>query len=201
MQEFHPFGRTTAANKTNYGFMTILFVYFNQALHPDLQKLYHCVQTLPTGSRSAAPGSEVGLDWFPEELNKFLKADVTDHISRDLINKRILDHDFLSVADGALMDFVHENRAAAEAKLKKMDTDVAQIKVYLRQCIGRTWAEASRANSVSKFGLDSRAAQHKKPWDTIIKSMTTGSQGGDEHIYDYVSKHVKAYAPWHVWQP
>ena len=200
MREFLPFGRTTDANKTNYGYMTILFVYLNQALHPDLQKLYGSVQTLPTGSRSAAPGSEVGLDWFPEELNLFLKSNVQDHISRELINKRILDHEFLSTADAGLMDFVHQHRALAVGKMKKMDTDVAQIKALLRQTIGSTWAQATRANMDSEFGLDVRATVYRKPWETILRSMTTGSQGGDEHIYDYVSKHVKTYAPWHVWK-
>ena len=124
-----------------------------------------------------------------------------DHISEDLINKRIIDHEFLSIADGALMDFVHQHRAHAVGKLKKMDTDVAQIKAYLRQTIGSTWAEATRANTDSKFGLDVRATVYRKPWETIIRSMTTGSQGGDEHVYDYVSKHIKTYAPWHVWRP
>ena len=200
MCEFLPFGRTCEANKTNYGCMTIMFVYFNQALHPDIQKLYSSIQTLPTGSRSAAPGSEVGLDWFPEELNLFLKADVQDHISRELINKRIRDHEFLSTADAALMDFVHQHRASAVDKMKKMDTDVEQIKAFLRQSIGSTWAEASRANMDSKFGIDVRATVHRKPWETIVKSMSAGSQGGDEHIFDYVSKHVKNYAPWHVWR-
>ena len=199
MCEFLPFGRTMEANKTNYGFMTVMFVYFNQALHPLLQRLYHQVQTLPTGSRSEQPGSEVGLDWFAEQLNDFLKQDVTDHISRDLIDKRIQDHEFLSLADGVLMDYVHRDREHASAKLKKMDTDVATIKSHLRACIGRTWQEATRPNTDSKFGLDSRAV--RRPWETIAKSMTTGSQGGEEHIFDYVAKHVRAYAPWHRWKP
>ena len=199
MREFLPFGRTMEANKTNYGFMTVMFVYFNQLLHPLILDLYQQVQTLPTAARSSTPGTEVGLDWFAEQLNDFLKQDVTDHISRELVNKRIKDHDFLSRADDALMDYVHQGREHAIAKMKRMDADVAAIKAHLKNCIGSTWLQATRSNSVSKFGLDSRAV--KRPWETIAKSMTTGSQGGDEHIYDYVAKHVHTYAPWHSWKP
>ena len=199
MREFLPFGRTMEANKTNYGYMAVMFVYFNQVLHPLIQELYHDVQTLPTGARSSTGGNEVGLDWFAEELNLFLKQDVTDHISRELINKRIQDHDFLSRADNALMNYVHQGRQKATAQMKKMDTDVETIKAHLRNCIGSTWAQATRPNSDSKFGLDSRAV--RRPWETVRKSMSTGSGGGEEHIYDYVSKHVHTYAPWHKWKP
>ena len=89
MREFLPCGRTMEANKTNYGFMTVMFVYFNQLLHPLILDLYQQGQTLPTAARSSTPGTEVGLDWFAEQLNDFLKQDVTDHISRELVNKRI----------------------------------------------------------------------------------------------------------------
>ena len=114
-------------------------------------------------------------------MNDFIKADVTDHISRDLVNQRISDHDFLARADDLLMSHVHGGRQNASAKMKKMDADVAIIKNHLKRCIGSTWQEATRDNTTSKFGLDSRAV--RRPWETIVKSMITGSQGGDEHIY------------------
>ena len=201
LREFVPFGRTMAANKTNYGYMCIMQVYYGVALHPDIQAVYHALRTLPTG-RSGAPGVNTGLDWFVEDLNLGVKTDVTDHISEEQINRRISDHCFLAAADQELMEFVHENREAERARMKVMDADVDLIVGFLDTTVGKTWNQAiRRKQGGSKFGLDARSEKGKLPWDTIMRSMTTGSGGGDEHVFDYAEKHVKVYAPWHSWQP
>ena len=94
-----------------------------------------------------------------------------------------------------LMQLVHQGRALPEAKLKKFETDVEQIKKLLNERIGNTWEIASTKNQHSKLGLTTRKNKKSLPWETMARSMTHGSGGGEEHMYDWASRTIKRLAP------
>jgi hypothetical protein len=196
--EFLCSGRTMVANKTNYGYMAVMQVYFGSALHPAVDALYHRTRTLPTSS--STPGTNVGLDWFPEDLNLYVKADVTSHISRAQINKRIAEHRLVSLCHEGLMSVVHADRKDPLAKLKKFDTDCASIKKFLNENIADTWRNATKSRKASKLGLTTRATKNSLPWVTMESSMVRGAGGSDETMYEYVERTVKRLAPWHQWR-
>jgi len=98
------------------------------------------------------------------------------------------------------MEFVYKDRKEAEAKLKQMDQDVASIVAILNEEVGKTWKEATRKNSNSKFDLDNRASAAMLPWDAMVRSMVKGSGGSDEPLYEFIERHVKNLAPWHTWK-
>ena len=99
-------------------------VYYGSAMHPTVQDLYHALRTLPTGSKTEKPGCNVGLDWFPEDLNLFIKSNVSDSVSKVLINSKSGEYNFLSTVDRGLMSAIHAHRKDRYATLKNMDTDV-----------------------------------------------------------------------------
>ena len=135
-REFLPKARTMTANKVNYAFMAIMQVYYGSAMHPTVHALYHALRTLPTGSKTSMPGSNVGVDWFPEDLNLFIKSNVTDSISKALINSKISEYNFLSTVDRGLMSAIHSHRKDRYATLKQMDADVqVNVRAEILKCL------------------------------------------------------------------
>ena len=194
--EFVPSGRTMMANKTNYGFMAVHQVYLGSALHPDVAKLYHNTRCPP----SPTGKTHVGVDWYPEELNLHIKADVTSHISRAQIDRKILEYPLTHTVHSGLTRLVYSGRKEPEAKLKKFDSDCNSVKKFLNEMVGDTWKKASKRNQVSKMGLSTRATSNRLPWDAMAKSMTHGSGGGEEHMFVWAARTIKRLAPWHKWQ-
>ena len=192
--EFVPLGRTTSANKTHYGVMAVMQVYYACALHPQLLHIYHGMRTLYTGG---APGTNTGWDMLPERVNLALKEDVTCQITRDLIQRRLQNHDLLKMTDAGLDAIVYESRSAARAKMKQMDADVALLRGLFVAKVGATWAAATRRNTESDLGIDSRLAL---PWEAVRKAHTTGPGGGEESVDQYVTRVVTRLAPWQLWR-
>lgn len=191
--EFVPLGRTTVANKTHYGVMAVMQVYYGCALHPDIRHLYHNIRTVHTGG---VDGTNVGWDMIVERINDALKGDVTCNISEELIQRRLRDHRFLDVVDAGLDAVVYAARKRARAKMKNMENDVQLLKQLLRAKVGNTWQEATTQNSESKLGITHRGAL---PWENIRHAQQRGAGGGDESVQAYALRHVTRLAPWQRW--
>lgn len=193
--EFVPLGRTTTANKTHYGVMAVMQVYYGCALHEELSELYHSIRTLHTGG---GPGTNVGWDMIAERINDALKTDVTCHVSEELIQRRLKDHRFLDVVDRGMDEMIYNMRKAARAQMKDMDQDVDKLKGLLRRAVGSTWQQATRPNRNSRLNID---AKYGLPWEAIKHAHLIGVQGGEESVQDYAMRHVRRLAPWQRWSP
>lgn len=191
--EFVALGRTTVANKTHYGVLATMQVFYGMALHPLLADLYHATRTLHLGG---GDGTNTGWDMPPERLNLALKTDVTCNFSESLINRRIQDHRFLETVDSGLMKIVHSERKKQEAKMKEWDEDKRIIKDLLRSNIGTTWARATRQNARSQLGVD---AKFTVPWIAVLLAHVKGTGGGDKTMAEYVQEHVERLEPRQRW--
>ena len=70
-REFFASAHTDTAHKTQYVGMSILRVFWGQAMVPELDELYHAMRSMPSGDHE---GCGVGWDWPIELLNGSIKS-------------------------------------------------------------------------------------------------------------------------------
>lgn len=180
-REFFALGRTSSANKTHYVPMSIMRIFWADALHPELAALYRQLRSIPMSQHE---GSMVGWDCVIEWLNKAISQGVSHHVSEERISRFIkcfplLEHNY-AVLRGILLP--PQQRHAAF--MKDMDSDVGILKAFFIQNLGRDWATASRANSISKLGI----GRGKAPWEEVDATMR---QSGSDSTPALVERHVR----------
>ena len=88
-------------------------------------------------------------------------------------------------------------RKPSDESLKKIDNDVALIKEFLRNKIGRTFAEATAPSDENLLSVDmadwggNRNARARAPWHQMRDGM--------RDYRKYVRKQVTDKCPWHKW--
>jgi hypothetical protein len=176
--------------------MSVVLVYWGQALREPLATAYHNTRTLRWVHK------HVGWDMPIEMLNKMLKESVVANITHELIAKVIRRLNFTWVVHRALDAIIKANRKPDSATLKKIDTDKQKLKEWLRSSIGTTYAQATQASDantlnvdMSRWGGDRSAASKRRatPWAKRAAVMAD---------YDeYIRKKLCDYCHWHRWRP
>ena len=83
--------------------------------------------------------------------------------------------------------------------LKNIDADVAQMKEFLRTCIGRTYSQVTQPSDVNLLSVDMadwgglRRARQCTPQQQMRKAMAD--------YRSYVQRQVVKLCPWHTWAP
>eukprot|EP00965_Chrysotila_dentata_P210281 6185805-Pleurochrysis_carterae.AAC.1 len=161
-REFFATGRTSTANKTHYIPMSIMRIFWANALHPDLARLYESMRSIPMSKRE---GSMVGWDCVVEWLNAAITEGVAHSVSEERIEEFI--HMFPLLQENYTVLRAWLSHSAADehtAFMKDMDKDVAKLKGFFIDKVGHDWATATRANSVSHLGISTRS---KTPWAEV----------------------------------
>ena len=194
-REFFSLGHTSTANKTQYIPMSIMRIFWSRALHPDLQKLYHALRSIPMSDR---PGSMVGWDCIIEWLNGAITAGVSSHVSLESIIKFIEIYPLLEHNYSVLRDLTLQGRATEKREMKSMEEDVARLKSFFSRVIGSTWQTASASKSSSDLNSHSDA-RGVKPWDEVHATMTAH---GNDSVTHCVATHARNLTRnYYVWQP
>ena len=180
-REFLGLALTGTANKTQYSQMSILRVFWAQAMHPELLRIYSGIRSLPMSMR---PGSRVGWDTPCEWLHKAISAGVQTHVSERRIDNFILGFPFMEHCQDTLSDFLYANYSKETAFMKDMDADVHTLVGHLRATVGSTWQHAARANHISALGIVHRGPL---PWDEIHTTMT---RTGADALPTVINRHL-----------
>ena len=178
------------AHKTQYAPMAVMMTYWRRALVPPLAQLVNDVITLPKSKHGGA--RNVGWDMPCENLNRDIKDDIKEP-TQENVAKYCAEYDFTSTVAEGVSEILNAGRSERKDMMhKKIDEDVRKLKEYFRSSIGRSWAEATAYRPRSKMNINERAT---RPWKTVLR---TAQQ--DENITDFVKRHVRDKAPWHVWR-
>ena len=145
---------------------------------------------------SLQPGSRVGWDTPCEWLHKDITNSVKTCVSDTAIWNFIQDQPFLNTVDREMRGALGvEASHTSEAKLKRMDADVAKLKKLFDDKIGATWAQAARQNSVSNL-LQGAPARVKPPWEEY---EDVHNRQGEDSTAAYCRRHLSTYAFRHEW--
>ena len=178
-REFFSIGRTGTANKTHYVPMSIMRIFWADALIPPLRDLYHSLRAIPMSSRVY-----VGWDTPIEWLNGAITSGVATLVSEQRIENFVENYSFLDHNYRALLE-VMEVDSLGRSNMRDMDGNVDRMKHFLLDNVGVDWATATAANQVSKLGIDSRGVV---PWDEVRTAMT---QTGNDATPAFVARHVR----------
>ena len=191
-REFFASAHTDTAHKTQYVPMAILRVFWGMCLVPELDALYHEVRTAPTDSKH--PGSNVGWDMLIEWLNSAIKSHVTAHITRAQIEEFIRNWPFMETVRGGVREFIYALRVARDYRWRDSDGDVATLKAFFRDKIGRDWVMATRVNTIPhvlKSGMST-----SRPWLEAQRKMAlTGEAAPHRFVYHAVNRYTQFF-PW-----
>lgn len=189
-REFFSLGHTSTANKTQYVPMSIMRIFWSRALHPDLQKVYHAIRSIPMSDK---PGSLVGWDTPVEWLNGAITEGVASHVSEPRIERFVQIYPLLQSNYTTMRDWSHRGRRAAYNHMKDMTNDVAMLKKLFHDKIGSSWLAATAPNSNSKL-ITGRGVL---PWEEVARVMR---QPGNDSVAAFVSSTVKRLTPnYYVW--
>ena len=161
-REFFSIGRTGTANKTNYVPMSIMRIFWADALIPPLRDLYHQLRAIPM-----SPRVYVGWDSPIEWLNGAITSGVTSLISEQRIEDFVENYAFMESNYTSLLNEFNHARSG-QSNMRELDGNVNRMKSFLVSNIGADWATATAANQVSRLGIDSRGIV---PWDEVRTAM------------------------------
>ena len=191
--------RTKTANKTNYSQMSVARIYWGWALVEPLQSFYHNLRTL------RQIHTHTGWDWPIENFNLLISEGVESNITEEQLRKFIRRLNLTSVVNRGLDALVRElrNQAPEEATEKKIDTDVAEIKDFLRTSIGANYTVATSASEANSLNLDlsesgwggSRHPRKGTPWAQMRRAMAETMES------KWVEDQLDTLVPWHHWMP
>ena len=143
--------------------MAVMRVWWAQAMAPPLAALYHKIRSLPMSDR---PGVKVGWDTPIEWLNGAITAGVQNLVSENRIETFIERYPLMQHNMHVLREELM-SRNEQTAWMKSMEQDVNILKTLFINKIGRTWQEATSANSISQLGI----SRGKTPWSEVETNM------------------------------
>ena len=193
-REFFPSAHSGTANKTQYVPMSIMRVFWGQAMVPEMNALYHKLRTIPTNDQY---GSGVGWDMAIEMLNAAIKAHVSHFVSEAQICH------FL--ANWALLECVQEHMhvvahgPASSSFLRathqiNATPDVTTLVSTFKEVIGTTRAQVIKPSTVSHVITGLRRVG--VPWrETAALMRRSGADAPDA----YIRRHVSALSPYFEW--
>lgn len=177
-REFYAIGRTGRANKTHYVPMSIMRVFWSEALTPKLAALYHNMRAIPMSERT-----HVGWDTPCEWLNGGITEGVSKLVSERRISEYILNYALLDSNYHHLLEAT-QTSTDGSAKMREMDSNVNAMKAWLMEKVGPNWNTATRESEISNLGIGRGA----KPWTEIHDAMT---QEGRDSVSSHVARHVR----------
>ena len=183
--------RSSMANKTNYSQMSVILIYWGACLRGPLHTIFHNTRTLRWLH------THTGWDMPIEKLNMWIKLSVIAHVTMEQIKKFIRRLNFTHAVVRAIEAVTYRFRKPSDESLKKIDNDVALIKEFLRNKIGRTFAEATAPSDENLLSVDmadwggNRNARARAPWHQMRDGM--------RDYRKYVRKQVTDKCPWHKW--
>ena len=164
--------RTKRANKTNYSQMSVVLVYWGYALVEPLQTAFHRTRTLRWIH------SHVGWDMIIEIMNSWIKSSVVANITESQICKFISRLNFTHIVMRGLLLIMRKFRKPEPESLKDIDKDVAQIKEFLRERIGRDFRTATQPSHANLLDLHmvhwggNQYPRRNSPWKQMERAMT-----------------------------
>ena len=183
--------RTKRANKTNYSQMSVVLVYWGYALVEPLQTAFHRTRTLRWIH------SHVGWDVIIEIMNSWIKSSVVANITESQICKFISRLNFTHIVMRGLLLIMRKFRKPEPESLKDIDKDVAQIKEFLRERIGRDFRTATQPSHANLLDLHmvhwggNQYPRRNSPWKQMERAMTD--------YRTYVQRQVTKLSRWHHW--
>ena len=175
--------------------MSVMRVYWSQAIVRPVAKFVDTIRTLPLSRHGGA--RNVGWDMPCENLNRDIKDDLKEP-HRENVDAYVSEWDFTRTVEDGIVEIIEANRSELKDALhKKIDTDVDALKNFFKDKIGATFADATCQNGLpqttrSNIKLKPRAVT---PWENVRRTAD-----GDESVTDFVKRHVRDKAPWHVWR-
>ena len=180
-REFFATGHTGTSNKILYVQMSIMRVWWAEALNPQLAELYHALRAIPMSMSGACVGWDTPIEW----LNAAITAGVTHHVSETRIQQFVKDFAFMDTAYRALLHDANMEYDKTESFMKSLDSNVEKLKAHLMLHVGSTWAAATQPNVQSKLQIPGRK---QTPWAEVKAVMT---QTGKDAVPAFVAGHVR----------
>ena len=177
-REFFATGYTGTANKTNYVPMSIMRIFWADALVPELAHLYHELRAIPMSQRTF-----VGWDTPIEWLNGAITDGVKRLVSEARIENFVLNYSFLNSNYAHLLDVIEVARGQHQT-MRDMDANVDRMKHWLISHIGHNWATATTPNQNSQLGIPRGVL----PWVETQQAMT---RVGNDAVPTYVARCVR----------
>ena len=194
-REFFPSAHSGTANKTQYVPMSIMRVFWGQAMTQPLDALYHKLRTIPLSDQY---GSGVGWDMAIEMLNAAIKAHVSHFVSEAQLRHFIANWSLLECVQEHMQTLAYGSRADSRARSHTIDAsaDVNTLVDKFKAVIGTTWQQVTRPNTTSHVTSGSRRGG--VPWrETAAVMRRTGADAPDA----YIRKHISALTPYFEWKP
>ena len=193
-REFFASAHSGTANKTQYVPMSIMRVFWGMALTPELDALFHKLRTVPL---SDADGSGVGWDMLIEMLNGAIKAHVSHFVSETQVCHFVENWALLETVQQHVREMAYGPGAGASALSHQIDAspDVAKLVAKFKEVIGTTWAQVTRANTVSH--VTKGPQRGAVPWRETAAVMRRSGRDAPEA---YIRRTVSALTPFFEWQ-
>ena len=179
------FMHTIESNKTQYAPMAILRVFWSEALHPNLARIYHYNRTI---SLLGLKGSNCGWDMPIEKENLAISSNVV-RPTFERVCAYVAELNLLGPVIRAIQKILFKHRQVQPGKMKKISEDVNLIVEKLKKVLGATWAEAC----VPRPQKDSKLINPPKspmPWKSVMKSVEDGT------FIDWVKGHLRTKISW-----
>jgi hypothetical protein len=180
-REFFATGHTGTSNKTLYVQMSIMRIWWADALAPPLAELYHALRAVPMTRSGVCVGWDTPIEW----LNAAITAGVTHHVSDHRIEEFVRNFSFTDATYRALLADANLSYDKNESFMKDITSTVDKLKSHLRKHVGSTWDAATQPNRMSKLGIASRPAP---PWEEVDSVMT---RTGKDSVPAFVARHVR----------
>ena len=177
-REFFAIGYTGTANKTNYVPMSVMRIFWADAMVPPLANLYHELRAIPM-SQHVHTGWDGPIEW----LNGPITDGVKRLVSEERIENFVANYAFMNSSYSALLDSIGVTRSG-QANMRDMDSNVDRMKAWLVRCIGPDWATATRQNTHSQLGI----GRGVLPW---VEMQTAMTRRGDDAVPAFVSRRTR----------
>jgi hypothetical protein len=152
------------------------------------------IRTIPSGTSS---GCHVGWDWAVELLNYAIKQHVAHQVSEIQMRNFVANWALLESVQERLRDLRYQHRAQTNLNhFSDAGPDVARLLEIFRKTVGRTWAVATKPNTVSHVTLGPQRA--RLPWLEVRGVMR---RAGADAPHIFIRRHVSSLTPFFSWRP
>lgn len=158
--------------------MSIMRVFWGQALTPPLAALYHNLRAIPV-SQQVYVGWDTPVEW----LNGAITNGVSSLVSEDRIANFIANYALLDSNYQLLLDTTQTGRSSVR-KMKDMESNVVAMKSWLIDKIGPDWRSATNENRSSKLDMP----RGTLPW---VEVETVKNKRGRDSVALHVGGHVR----------
>jgi hypothetical protein len=176
--------RTQKANKTQYAPMSIMHMYWQNCLIPELKKIQKTMRTLSLKSNES---KNVGWDYPIENQNLDLRRDLGVGICEESVATYVENLNFTKTVEDGYKKFMRGHHREKKEHRLNVDKDVEEMKEYLRGKCGQNYKDAKKKRA--------RTLVSACPWKAAAETVEPQSRAGESQE-QFIRRHFAKLCTW-----